>query len=230
MPFLAITAFLMYANLIAAFRQVGKPGRGPLIGGAHMLTCVAASIAFLGGLELLQFGLFGSIGGDAYNWTPLAYFVFGAMSLVLFGIKFVSAARAGQWSGNLRFGLSLWAVVAAVYVCGTAVDHWVFFRDGNKSGSMDVGFTGEQMTCSGDQILVRLTADTAVFRCPKSIRLGRDYAQPFVPWPSYVQGESTKLRANVDAVQKAAADAKGGVIHLPASVARYLSQPPAESN
>lgn len=230
MPFLAITAFLMYANIFAAIRQLGKPGKGPLIGGANMLTCLAASIAFLGGTELIQFNLFGGIGGAAYNWTPLAYFVVGLLSLILFGIKFVSAARAGQSGGNLRFGLSLWAVFAALYVCGTAIDHWIFFRDVNRSGSMDVGFTGEQMTCSGDQILVRLEANTAVYRCPKSIRLGRDYAQPFVPWPSYVQGESAKLKANVDAVQKAAAESKNGVVHLPDSVTRYLSQPTQDSN
>lgn len=230
MPFLAVTIFLMYANLFAAFRSVPREGRPKLIGIGHMLTCMIAVVAFLLGTELLQMELFGGIRMDARNWTPDVYFVFGIVSLLLFGTKVVTALRSGKDGGSLRFGLSVWAVIASLYMCGTVIDHWIFFRDHNKSGTMDVGFTGQQMTCSGNVVLVQLKPDTAVYRCPTSIRLGRDYGQPFVPWPSYVQGESSTLKTNVEAVQKAAADAKGGVVRLPDSVMKYLSQPPADAN
>ena len=63
-----------------------------------------------------------------------------------------------------------------------------------------MSFSGEQMDCSGNMLIVRMDDQTAVYRCPKSIRLGRDYAQPFVPWPSYTEGESKTLKGRIDKV------------------------------
>ncbi|MBA9983283.1 hypothetical protein D7S55_18175 [Ralstonia pickettii] len=96
--------------------------------------------------------------------------------------------------------MATWAVLAAIYMCATPIDHLIFFRNPASSGVMDVSFSGEQMDCSGNMLIVRMDDQTAVYRCPKSIRLGRDYAQPFVPWPSYTEGESKTLKGRIDKV------------------------------
>jgi hypothetical protein len=220
MPFLAISCFLMYANLIAAARYVLR-GNGEissvLPGAGHMLACLASSVGFLFGLELLVLDRSGGIAGNAYNWTPVAYFAFGVISLVLFGAKLYGKIRqpAKDQGVGLVLGMTLWAVLASVYVCLTTIDHFVFFHDREHTGLIDVNFSGEQMTCSGGVILVRVKGDTAVYRCPQSIRLGRDYAAPFVPWPSYVEGSSTKLKKNIDAVLNQVPKDRG-VVAVPA--------------
>jgi|UniRef100_C6BPQ4 hypothetical protein len=216
MPFLAISCFLMYANLIAAIRGLLRSEKAHWLAHVHMLACMVASVAFLLGIELLPHAG-GGINGDAYNWAPVAYLLFGAISLILFGAKLVRAVRdrTGASAGGLRFGMTTWAVLAAVYMCATPIDHFLFFRSAADSGVMDVSFSGEQMDCSGDMILVRMGHETAVYRCPKSIRLGRDYAQPFVPWPSYTEGESKTLKAAIDKVLLEATHSDDVAVQVP---------------
>jgi len=227
MPFLAITCFLMYANLIATLRCVKRGGGlATTLGAGHLVAGTAGAVGFLLGTELLAFdrdgGLAGAvfnggIAGDAFNWTPVAYLVLGLLSALLFALKL--RAKAGETDRDqgpgLVFGMTLWAVLAGVYVSGTAMDHLVFFRDSTQTGQMDVAFSGAQMTCSGGVILVRMQGDTAVYRCPKSIRLGQDYQAPFVPWPSYTEGSSTALKARIDEVLQQVAQQKD-VVSVPA--------------
>lgn len=217
MPFLAISCFLMYANLIAAIRGLLRGGKAYWLGQIHLLACGVASVAFLLGIELFPTAV-GGINGDAYNWAPIAYLLFGAISLILFSAKLVMAARdqSGESAGGLRFGMTTWAVVAAIYVCATPIDHLIFFRDAAKSGVMDVSFSGEQMDCSGGMLIVRMDHETAEYRCPKSIRLGRDYAQPFIPWPSYTEGESKTLKARIDKVLWEISHSDEVVVKVPA--------------
>jgi hypothetical protein len=220
MPFLAISCFLMYANLIAAVRYIqrGNGAIGPALPSAgHMVACMVSSVGFLFGMELIVFDRSGGIAGDAYNWTPIFYLAFGVISLLLFGMKLYGKVRqpAGNQDVGMVFGMTLWAVVASMYICTVTIDHLSFFRDREHTGQMDVSYSGEQMTCSGGMILVRITGNTAVYRCPQSLRLGRDYAAPFVPWPSYIEGSSTKLRAKIDALLGGQSK-KQGVVAVPA--------------
>lgn len=221
MPFLAISCFLMYANLIAAIRGLLRRGKAHWLGHVHFLACMVGSVAFLLGIELLPPAA-GGISGDAYNWAPVGYLLFGVISLILFWAKLVMAARGqtGQSAGGLRFGMTTWAVLGAIYICATSIDHFIFFRDAANSGVMDVSFSGEQMDCSGGMLLVRMGDQTAVYRCPNSFRLGRDYAQPFVPWPSYTEGESKALKASIDRVMWEATHSDGVVVQVPGDSAQ----------
>ncbi|WP_247391858.1 hypothetical protein [Ralstonia pseudosolanacearum] len=212
MPFLAISCFLMYANLIAALRYVRRGGTyAAIFGAGHMLACTTAAFGFLVGTELLVLDRDGGIAGDAYNWTPVAYLVFGVLSVILFALKLYEKVRENgpDRSLGIVFGVTLWAALASLYICFTTVDHFTFFRDRAQTGQMDVAFSGEQLNCSGGTILVRIEGDTAHYRCPNSIRLGRDYQDPFVPWPSYTEGSSTQLKARVDAVMEQVSKTNG---------------------
>ncbi len=54
----------------------------------------------------------------------------------------------------------------------------------------------------GLDVLVRFADGRATFRCPTLLIFGRDYSHPFVPWPSYTQGETASavpLRSITDA-------------------------------
>ena len=221
MPFLAISCFLMYANLIAAIRGLLRGGKARWLGQVHLFACGVASVAFLLGIEFLPPAA-GGIDSGAYNWAPVAYLLFGCISLILFGFKLVLAARAqkGAIGGGLRFGMTTWAVLAAIYMCATPIDHLIFFRNPANSGVMDVTFSGEHLDCNGDMLIVRMEHQAAVYRCPKSIRLGRDYAQPFVPWPSYTEGESKTLKASIDRVLLEAAQSGDVVVKVPADPAQ----------
>lgn len=220
MPFLAISCFLMYANLFAAARYFARreTPRTRRLAGVHMIACALMGIAFLVGTELLVFDHEGGIAGDAFNWTPAFYLASSVLSTVLFAYKLYQKAQEGEAGGgrNVFFGLTLWAVLAGLYIGATTIDHFLFFRDRNNTGQMDVAFSGEPMNCSGDVLLVRVKNDTAEYRCPQSIRLGRDYSTPFVPWPSYIEGTSTRLKHNIDIVTQQGANGKD-VIAVPSS-------------
>lgn len=226
MPFLAISCFLMYANLIAAVRHVQR-GNGAisstLLGVGHMIACMVSSVGFLFGIELLVFDRDGGIAGNAFNWTPVFYLAFGLISIILFGVKLYGKIRqpAKNQGVALVMGMTLWAVLASVYISLTSVDHLIFFRDHEHSGQMDASYSSQQMTCSGGMILVRIKGDTAIYRCPQSVRLGRDYSAPFAPWPSYVEGSSTKLKQNIDAIQNGESK-RPGVVAVPSSEIKVM--------
>ncbi|WP_241299560.1 hypothetical protein [Burkholderia stabilis] len=221
MPFLVVTCFLMYAHLFAAVRLASRnanAGRGSsatrMFMAGHVLSCMAAVLGFLLGSEILTLDRDGGIAGDAFNWSPGAYLVFGALSLVIFGTKFYAKYR--RHVSKQEFGpaviFSLWAAVGGAYVSFTTIDHFMFFRDREHSGQMAVSFSGERLDCSGDMLLVRIDGNIATYRCPQTIRLGRDYAAPFVPWPSYVEGTSVKLKARIDAVMDQVSKERGVVV------------------
>lgn len=226
MPFLIVTCFLMYVHLFAAVRLASRnveAGRGSLASrlfmAGHLLSCGAAVFGFLLGAEILTLDRDGGIAGDAFNWSPVAYLIFGTLSLIVFGTKFcvkycrhISKQEVGP-----AVVFSLWAAVAGAYVSFTAIDHFIFFRDREHSGQIAVqAFTSERLDCNADMLLVRIDGSTATYRCPQTLRLGRDYSAPFVPWPSYTEGTSVKLKANIDSVMNEVSKQRGIVV-VPAS-------------
>jgi hypothetical protein len=219
MIFLWVLCFLMYANLFASLRAHRRGGRSAMVGIGHFVACGVAAVAVLLGFELItpSTGFFGArgIAGDAYNWSPVAFLVFGQLSIALFGAKLVSQVRAKATSGAaLKFGLTIWAILGGIYLVAVCVDHFVFFQNRDKSGVADSSIlAGIPTNCNG-MVLIRVKTATAVYRCPNSVRFGPDYGQPFVPWPSYRQGENAQLKARVDQIQTAIANSKNGAVDL----------------
>jgi hypothetical protein len=223
MVFLPVFLFAAYANLILAVRGLVAKGRAALIAQAHFAVCMVGSLGVLLGFELVPDPRKG-IAGDASNYCVLAFFAFGVLTVVLFGGRLVVLARdpATRKGAVVRFGMAIWAVLAGLYICGVAADHWLFFRDYDQSGTADPAYLGSGVQCR-TAVLVRLDGDKAVYRCPTSIELGPDYARPFVPWPSYSGGEADgrALRRSVDDTRGAISKSgDGAVITVPASEIR----------
>jgi hypothetical protein len=78
--FLANLCFLIYANLFASVRGMPKGGVASLLAIGHFLSCTIAGVAFLLGMELLPDPRRG-IAGDAINWCPAVFFIFGVVHL-----------------------------------------------------------------------------------------------------------------------------------------------------
>jgi hypothetical protein len=190
MVFLPIFLFAAYAHLILSIRGLVSKGRDALIAHTHFVVCLVGALALLLGFELVPDPRKG-IAGNAYNWCVVAFFAFGSLTVIMFAARLPRLAREGAQKDrlSLRFGTTLLAVLAGLYVCGTVVDHWLFFRDFQKSGVAEASFVGHDVKCD-TSVLVRFKGDTAIYRCPTLVEFGRDYRQPFVPWPSYRQGET----------------------------------------
>jgi hypothetical protein len=227
MVFLPIFLFAAYANLILAIRGLVLKGRDGFLAQVHFLCCLVGAFGILFGFELVPDPRKGIV-GNAYNWCVVAFFVFGLMTVLLFGRRLCQVSRqsAEPDALSLRFGTTLLAVLAGAYICGTVVDHWLFFRDFSSSGIAEPSFLGRDVKCSSP-VLVRLDGDRALYRCPTLVEFGRDYGQPFVPWPAYTQGEidGRLLRQQLGGASgQLEAGQSGAVLQLPASEIRVVPQ------
>lgn len=225
MVFLPVFLFAAYANLILAVRGLVAKGRAALIAQAHFLCCLTGALGLLLGFELVLDPRKG-IAGDAYNWSPVAFFGFGLLTVLLFGGRLILLAREGSVRKGpaVRFGMAIWAVAAGLYICGTVADHWLFFRHPDQAGVVNPSFLGPNLKCH-TAVLVRLDGNTAVYRCPNLVVFGRDYSTPFVPWPSFTQGEvdgKQLKREAASATATAAASKDGVVVAVPASQIRVI--------
>lgn len=222
MPFLFVLAIILYLNLYAAIRLViaGRPGRPAVL--IHLATCGAGGAAFLMGAELIPDPARG-IAANATNYCVYLFFVCGLLSLFIFSVYLVRQARdPSKLANSLRFGMALWGVLCGVYLCATVIDHWWFFRDPAQSGTMDASISNGAVTCQAP-LLAHRTMTTMEYRCPQSVRLGRDYSEPFVPWPSYKSGNSVALKVALDKVMAEGVNNQA-IIQVPASETRIIPQ------
>lgn len=225
MVFIPVFLFAAYANLILAVRGLLAQGRAAVVAQAHFIVCMVGALGLLLGFELVPDPRKG-IAGDAYNWSVVAFFVFGLLTVLMFGARLVGLARdrSAHRGVALRFGLAIWAVIAGLYICGTVADHWLFFRHPEQAGVVDPSFVGPSVKCE-TAVLVRLDGDKAIYRCPHSGEFGRDYSEPFLPWPSFTQGEADgrQLKRESESASAAVAASKGGVVvAIPASEIRVM--------
>lgn len=198
MLFLASFAFLQYTALFAFFRALQRRQNGMVL----LLLLVGIAGMFAG---LTIFGFVDSAVDLAFRTNvcvPL-FFIFGIGSAIVFGIKLFQIFKSQSVdSPSWRYGLAIWAVAAGLYISGAAVDHWIFFRDGEHSGIAAADLLGVKDIKCESMILVRTTSQTAIYRCPKSWAWGTYSDHPFVPWPSYQEGESADLKNRLEALQR----------------------------
>ena len=218
MVFLPAFLIAAYANLIPAVRGLALRGRPGLIAQVHFICCLTGALGLLLGFELVPVPRKG-ISGDAHNWSVLAFFAFGALTILLFSARLRSVARATNTTDPLalRFGVMLLAVLSGLYLCGTTIDHCLFFRHPATSGVAEPAAIGARVKCSTD-VLVRFADGRATFRCPTLLIFGRDYSHPFVPWPSYTQGETASavpLRSITDAQTARGTTSPGPILTAP---------------
>ncbi|MBR8652403.1 hypothetical protein KDH83_03660 [Achromobacter sp. Marseille-Q0513] len=202
MLFLTASYLLIYANIAAVVRHVGGrlDRRSICLGVGHALAGAAALSGLLLGAEVIGPPAWGGLTPDTGNRAPLAYFVAGALSVLLLAAsRRRQAAPEGERGRAARGTGRLWlAAIAGVYVCLAVVDHVNFFRDPTATRKVAPALVGEEQACVGDVLLVRLDADTAEYRCPTSVLLGRHYREVFAPWPGYDAGSSVALKRQLD--------------------------------
>ena len=211
MPFFVALVFLLYSNLIVSLNSF-RQGKLCWLGVSHFAASNFGTAGVLLGFGILDVMRVG-ISPSSTNLVPLCFFLFGAVSLAIFSLylyRIVIVARVQKEVAKIRLGAVVWSVMASVYIVFTVCDHWWFFRDPQHSGVAAIEFLGaDDVDCRG-MALVKLEGPRAVYRCPETIAWGGMFRQwPFVPWPSYREGESKKLADGILQVQQEAERKKG---------------------
>jgi len=194
--FLFATTFLLYAHLAVMLRQIlpGKNKPGILISQAHFITAIVFSTSIAYGMEL-------SIKPGTFNWAVPATMFFGLASAALFGAKLRTMLLKGQDGSALgwKSGAALWSCAAGLYLAYTAVDHWLFVAPApDKIATVAMEFFKVKDVSCDRAAIVRTEGNEMVYRCPTSVMIGGWSAQPFIPWPAYVEGRSSLLKEAID--------------------------------
>lgn len=202
MPFIYSIIFLGFINLFAASRANMRGDR--LASVLHTLAFMSSSLMVTSAMYLAGV-LPVLIPADSVNYTVVDALISGMLTTCIFTWKLskINRGEGDQSLGSWRSGLSVCALVAGLYVCFTAIDHWWFFRDSEHSGVTNARFMGaDDVQCGDALVLVRIDGEDAVYRCPTSIYLGPFTSNPFVPWPSYEEGRSHQLKFRIDRIMK----------------------------
>ena len=108
-------------------------------------------------------------------------------------------------------GVNVTGLLMSAYMAFVAVDQMMFFT-GEDSGMLNWGAMQElsdvevkDVKCAHGVIVVRaVETGTATYRCPATVVIGPYSARPFIPWPSYTEGESQQLATAIQALHKSA--------------------------
>lgn len=167
--------------------------------------CVFVVLTALCGFAFLAAIVPGPI--DRTNFSPAAFGAFGLLASITFlaiAAGIARELRRGTRGGiSLRFGGCVLCVMAGVYVVLACVDHYWFFR-GDRVGVANVAGMGIPDLLCEDELLVRLEADGAHYRCPRYFVFGSDTRSPFVP--DYASGRSVELARRIAELKAAAHD------------------------
>jgi hypothetical protein len=101
--------------------------------------------------------------------------------------------------------------ILSAYIVFVTVDQLQFSANRERTGFLNIGLLQQELQgakdidCPYGILLVRdAEADLVEYRCPTSILLGMYSDAPFAPWPSYTEGTSTTLGADIKAINRGA--------------------------
>lgn len=195
MAFLLTSLLLVCANLWSArFALTPSSSRSQKgISFLHLLTGQAFAVSFLFTLVTL---------GKELVWFVAGVLTLGLGSAVLFGMRLVPALGYTDHSPfRWRSGLSLWAVLAGLYLAFTALDHWAFFWESEQSGIVDASMLDVESVPCDKLVLVNHSGKEADWRCPGGVAIGDVMSgRVFAPWPSYESGSSLELKRRLESV------------------------------
>lgn len=205
MVFLLAVLICMALSAMASFRQLSNLFEGeriPIRDRVLVLGSLMSSTA-LGGAVMLGFLTNMSLSSDA-NLVPRMMLAAG-----------LGAALCSWWLAWRKQGAWILGALAASYLAFTAADHLVFYRDGERSGTIAPQLAQHaDVRCDAAMVLVRLDPARADWRCPVNMVYGAGTLDPFAPWPHYRDGSSRKLAETVEAFRTAA---KAGTTYVPAT-------------
>jgi len=192
MPFLLTSFLLVACNFYVAIRM-GKPSSLPQF--ARWLSHLLIAQFFAGALvlDLLTRGRTLSL-----NLVVGGVLALGLGSSVLFGLRLKAYSAVGRSLLDWKAGITFCSVAAGLYLSFTAINHWSFFRDEHSGIVLPQALDVDDVAC-GKLVLVSFDGDTAQWRCPTAIAWGDPIrGRVFVPWPSYTDGESVKLKSALE--------------------------------
>jgi hypothetical protein len=108
-------------------------------------------------------------------------------------------------------GVNVTGLLMSAYMAFVAVDQMMFFT-GEDSGMLNWGAMQElsdveveDVKCAHGVIVFRaVETGTATYRCPAAVVIRPHSASPFIPWPSYTEGDSQQLAEAIKALHKSA--------------------------
>ena len=185
----------------STLRAVGSAMVPPLLQGLPMALEVIRAVQFQGGIAIAPDS------PVSFPWLTLAG---AACGLAFFGRR--------AWLQRLSrpafasVGVNVMGALMSAYMAFVAVDQILFFT-GEDSGMLGWGAVRElsdvqvkDVSCTHAVMVVRgVESGTATYRCPVAVVIGPYSARPFIPWPSYTEGESQQLAAAIQALHQTAA-------------------------
>ena len=138
-----------------------------------------------------------------YLPTPALVLVFGFISATTY-IYALAWLQREHPSSTKRLGACVLGAAAGLYLAGTAIDHFWFFRgDPDRAGWVSSeAVEAPDAPCIRGLAIVRLEEDGAEFRCPRSLVFDTMSSRPFIPWPGYDAGKSTELKMGIERMMK----------------------------
>lgn len=212
MLYLASAILFMIAAWRCLILILKQPGNWHALKPRDMLTINVAFIPAVLAVAPLLYALYCAyrletygLSGDASMTTSVyLLLVGGVLGVVFYGVRVLRGIQ-------VRSGVL--AVMAGLLLSFIAIDHLWFFRDGDQSGVVDATFLKyvghpTDIDCNRVVLVSNIRGEAATYRCPNSVAIGGTFAfDPFVPWPSYTEGVSTKLGPAMSAIE---ANAKRG--------------------
>lgn len=213
---LVLYAFLLLCMSLS-FRAFLRHARRELDTGSTLRAVSAAMVpAMLLGLpmalEVLRSARFEGgmpVALDSPLSLPWLTIMGAACGLMFFGRRAWLQRLAHPGFGAV--GVNGFGVLMSAYMAFVAVDQMMFFT-GQDSGMLNWGAMREvsdvevkDVSCAHGVLVVRaVDTGTAIYRCPAAVVIGPFSARPFIPWPSYTEGESQQLAAAIKALHKSA--------------------------
>jgi len=124
----------------------------------------------------------------------------GGLTFITFAARLYRSRATASWMG---IGVAVTGVLIGCYLLVVVVDQ-IRFYSGEDSGTLNWVVLSQQgmgkgIECPSDMLLVSgFNSDVLTYRCPHpGIVLGRFSSQPIAPWPSYTEGKSSELAADL---------------------------------
>lgn len=145
-----------------------------------------------------------NIGMRSMIWASLAGSLAGA---VLFGGLLLKQRRQTSLT-HTAVGVNTLGLLICGYLAFAAGDQLQFSANHDGTGVLNVEALKQQgsakeVNCERGWVLVRdIEAEEVEYRCPTGILLGVFSDTPFAPWPSYTEGSSRTLGADIKALTR----------------------------
>lgn len=215
MPYSYALLFLLYSCVFSAIRAIhskqSEAGNDKAKYAAALLVPLSTLIAtpmlmqFVNGY-LMATGKPVSIDQDI-RWQLILSAIGCLIAVAYFARDLVLMRRAKQ-DGFWRIGRNALSILSAAFMLFTIADHFVFFKNREDAGTLDVESIRmfdpdfKDVKCERGNVIVADIKEVNVrYRCPRSFVFGGVVtATPFVPWPSYEEGRSEHLGKAVKAL------------------------------